>query len=70
MFMLSFIFVRRVYRCQRGNENLLFEGHRTQWQQEKEQTYKQRSTKHTHKTKDRVTQTPIKPWVNSGTLEE
>jgi len=26
----------------------------------KEQKYKQRSTKHTHKTKDRVTRTPLK----------
>ena len=25
---------------------------------------KQRSTKHTHKTKDRVTRTPLKPGVN------
>ena len=28
---------------------------------------KQRSTKHTHKTKDRVTQSPLKPGMNSGT---
>jgi hypothetical protein len=27
---------------------------------------KQRSTKHTHKTKDRLTQTPLKTGVNSG----
>jgi hypothetical protein len=26
---------------------------------------KQRSTKHTQKTKGRATQTPLKPWVNS-----
>jgi hypothetical protein len=26
--------------------------------------YKARSTKHTHKTKDRITQTPLKPGVN------
>jgi len=31
----------------------------TQWNKEKEQKDKQRSTKHTHKTKDRVTQTPL-----------
>jgi hypothetical protein len=30
---------------------------------------KQRSTKHTHKTKDRVTRTPLKPGVNSGASE-
>ena len=33
---------------------------------EKEQMDKQRSTKHTHKTKDRVTRTPLKTGVNSG----
>ena len=32
----------------------------TQWPQEKVQKDKQRSTKHTHKTKDRVTRTPLK----------
>jgi len=30
---------------------------------------KQRSTKHTHKAKDRVTRTPLKPGVNSGAPE-
>ena len=30
---------------------------------------KQRSTKHTHKAKDRVTQTPLKTGVNSGAPE-
>jgi len=30
---------------------------------------KQRSTKHTHKTKDQVTRTPLKPVVNSGAPE-
>ena len=30
---------------------------------------KQRSTKHTHKTKDRVTRTPLKTGMNSGTRE-
>jgi hypothetical protein len=32
----------------------------TQWPKEKGQEDKQRSTKHTHKTKDRVTRTPLK----------
>jgi hypothetical protein len=32
---------------------------------EKEQKDKQRSTKHTHKTKDRVTRTPLKTRMNS-----
>jgi hypothetical protein len=32
----------------------------TQWQKQKVQKDKQRSTKHTYKTKDRVTRTPLK----------
>jgi hypothetical protein len=32
----------------------------TQWPKEKVQKDKQRPTKHTHKTKDRVTRTPLK----------
>ena len=32
----------------------------TQWQKEKVQKNKERSTKHTHKTKDRVTLTTLK----------
>jgi len=32
----------------------------TQWPSEKVQNDKQRSTKHTYKTKDRVTRTPLK----------
>jgi hypothetical protein len=39
----------------------------TQWPKEKGQKDKQRSTKHTHKTKDRVTRTPLK---TRGTLEQ
>jgi hypothetical protein len=33
----------------------------TQWLKEKLQKDKQRSTNHKHKTKDRVTRTPLKP---------
>ena len=36
---------------------------------ERVQTDKQWSTKHTHKTKDRVTRTPLKPGVNSDAPE-
>ena len=44
-----------------GNQNLYIEEElTTQWPKEKVQKDKQRSTKHTHKTKDRVTQTPLK----------
>ena len=34
-------------------------------QKKKVQKDKQRSTKHTHKTKDRVTRTPLIPMMNS-----
>ena len=59
--MLINISVRRVWRYQRGNHNpYIEEEHTTQWPKEKAQTDKQRSTKHTYKTKDRVTRTPLK----------
>jgi hypothetical protein len=35
-------------------------------QKKKDKNDKQRSTKHTYKTKDRVTRTPLKTGVNSG----
>jgi hypothetical protein len=38
----------------------------TEWPKEKGQKDKHRSTKHTYKTKDRVTRTSLKPGVNSG----
>ena len=37
-------------------------------QKKKGQKDKQRSTKHTHKTKDRVTRTPLKTGLNSCSL--
>jgi hypothetical protein len=52
-------------RYQRGNQNPYIKGQTTQWPKEKVQKAKQRSTKHTYRTKDRVTPTPIKPRVNS-----
>jgi hypothetical protein len=53
-----------------GNYNTYIEDEQTtQWPKEKVQKDKQRSTKHTHKTKDRVTQTPLKPGVNLGALK-
>jgi hypothetical protein len=52
---------RRVWRYQRGNPNPYIEEEQTtQWPKEKVQKDKQRSTKHTHKSKDRVTRTPLK----------
>jgi hypothetical protein len=44
-----------------GNQNPYIEEEKTtQWPEENVQKDKQRSTKHTHKTKDRVTRTPLK----------
>ena len=56
----SNISLRRVWRYQRGNQNPYIEEQTTQWLNEKVQKDKQRSTKHTYKTKDRVTRTPVK----------
>ena len=51
----------RVWRYQKGNQNPYIEEEQTtQWPKEKVQKDKQRSTKHTYKTKDRVTRTPLK----------
>jgi hypothetical protein len=54
-------FKRRVWRYQRGNQNPLIEGQKTQWLKEKGEKDKQRSTKHTHKAKDQVAWIPQKP---------
>jgi len=43
-----------------GNQNPLIEEQTTQWPKEKAQKDKQRTTKHTHKIKDRVTRTPLR----------
>ena len=57
----SKIIIRRAWRYQRGNQNPYIEEEQTtQWPKEKVQKDKQRSTKHTYKTKDRVTWTPLK----------
>ena len=61
----NFSLVRRVWRYHwswRDNQNPAYikEEQTTQWPKEKEQKDKQRSTKHTHKNKDRVTRTPLK----------
>ena len=51
---------RRVWRYQRGNQNPHMEEEQTiKLPKEKVQKDKQRSTKHTHKTKDRITRTPL-----------
>jgi len=43
-----------------GNQNPYIEEQTTQWPKEKVQKDKQRSTKHTYKSKDRVKRTPLK----------
>jgi len=54
-------YIRRVWRYQRGNQNPYIEEEQTtQWPKEKALKDKQRSTKHTYKTKDRVTRTQLK----------
>ena len=54
----------------KGNQNVHSDEEQTiKWPKEKVLKDKQQSTKHTHKTKARVTRTPLKPWVNSGAPE-
>jgi hypothetical protein len=58
---LCVCFVDRFLSYQRGNQNPYIEEEQTtQWPKEKVQKDKKRSTKHTHKTKNRVTRTPLK----------
>ena len=55
---------RTVWRYQRGNQNPYIEEEQTtKWLKEIVQKDKQRSTKHTHKTKDRVTRTPLNRFI-------
>jgi hypothetical protein len=59
--------IRKAWRYQRGNQNPYIEEEQTtQWPIEKVQKDKQRSTKHTYKTKDRVTRTPLKTGGELG----
>jgi hypothetical protein len=60
--------LRRVWRYQRVNQNPYIEEEQTtQWPKENKQNAKQRSTKHTYKTKDRVTRTSLKTQVLRNT---
>ena len=51
---------RRVWRYQKGNQNPYIEEERRQHNGQKDKQLSSISTKHTHKTKDRVTRTPLK----------
>ena len=66
----TYVYVwRRVWRYRRGNQNAYIEEEQTtQWPREKVQEDKQQSIKHTHKTKDWVTRTTLKPGMNSLTF--
>jgi hypothetical protein len=67
----SKIFSMKSLKMPKGNTSpYIEEKQTTQWLKEKIQKDKQRSTKHTYKTKDRVTRTPLKTGVNSGAPEE
>ena len=52
--------MKKSLKIPRGNQKSYIEEQTTQWPKEKVQKDKQRSTKHTYKTKDRVTRTPLK----------
>ena len=56
------IHIKKSLKIQKGgNQNPYIEEEQTtQWPKEKGQKDKQRSTNHTHKTKDRVTRTTLK----------
>ena len=52
----------------KGNQNPYIKEQTIQWPKEKVQKDKQRSTKHTYKTKDLVTRTPLKT-ISVDTLD-
>jgi len=58
----SFLFTKEEFEDTKGVIRIRIsqEEQTTQWLKEKVQKDKQRFTKHTHKTKDRVTRTPLK----------
>jgi hypothetical protein len=56
--------IKGVIRIRNSKKNRQHNG-----QKDKGQRDKQRSTKHIHKTKDRVTRTPLKTAVNSSAPE-
>ena len=59
--MLSVVICKKSLKIPKGgNQNPYMEEQTSKWPKEKVQNDKQRSTKHTHKTNDRVTQTPLK----------
>ena len=58
---LSINLCKKSLKIPKGNQNPYIEKEQTtQWPKEKVQKDKKRSTKHTHKTDDRVTRTPLR----------
>ena len=68
-----YIFHENSLKKPKGSQHSYIEEEQTtQWPKEKEQKDKHRSTKHTyktHKSKHRVTRTPLKTGGNSGALK-
>ena len=59
--------MKKSLKTPNGKQNLYIEEEQTtHWPKENVQKDKQRSTKHTHKTKDRVTETPLKTESELG----
>jgi hypothetical protein len=58
--------MRKVWRYQRGNHNWYIEGETAQWTKENRLKDKQRSPKHTDKTKHRATRSHQNSGVNIG----
>ena len=70
MHKVCFIVVKKSLKIPNGySEPVIDEGQTTLWPKEKGQKDKQQSTKHTHKTEDWVTWTPLKTGMNSGAPE-
>ena len=60
MLLFNYPLAKKSLKIPKGNHNPYIEEQTTQWPKEKVQKNKQRYTKHTYKTKDRVTRTPLK----------
>ena len=65
-----FVSLKKSFKIPKGqSESVYLRRTTTQWSKEKVQKDKQQSTKHTYKTKDRVTRTSLKPGVYTGAPE-
>jgi hypothetical protein len=70
LLIMCFVSLKKSLKIPKGQSESVYRRRMTtQRPKEKVQKDKERSTRHTYKTKDRVTRTPLKPGVNSGALE-